>query len=111
MLHQRRNRKIALAFMSAINSRAVQRGRLLERIAQQRAVLSADLAPIILALEAADQVIQGAEKTRRWISDNPVIAGAGLIALLIWRPKGLVKLAKNGAISWRALRLVRRLLS
>lgn len=97
--------------MSAIKLRAVQRGRLQERIAQQRAALSVELAPVVLALGAADQAIEGAKKTRRWISENPVVVGAGIVTLLIWRPKGVLKLAKNGAVGWRGLRLVRRLLA
>lgn len=97
--------------MSAISARAVQRGRLLERITQQRTALAVELAPVVFALDTADQVIEGAEKTRRWIGENPVIAGIGLIALLIWRPKGVLKLAKNGAVGWRTLRLIRRLLA
>jgi hypothetical protein len=97
--------------MSAIKSRAVRRGRLLERITQQRAALAIELAPVVGILNTADQVVEGAEKTRRWISDNPLIAGAGVVALLIWRPRSMLKLAKNGAVGWRALRLLRRLLA
>lgn len=97
--------------MSAIKVRALQRGRLLERITQQRAALAIELAPVAGALNTADQVIEGAEKTRRWIGENPVIVGIGLVALLIWRPKGVLKLAKNGMVSWRTLRLIRRLLA
>ena len=97
--------------MSAIKLRALQRGRLLERITQQRAALAIELAPVAGALNTADQVIAGAEKTRRWIGENPVIVGIGLVALLIWRPKGALKLAKNSMVSWRTLRLIRRLLA
>lgn len=97
--------------MSAIKTRAVRRGRLLERITQQRSALAQELAPIAGILNTADQIVAGAEKTRRWIGENPVVAGIGLIALVIWRPKGALKLAKNGAIGWRTLRLVRRLLA
>ena len=97
--------------MSAIKSRAVRRGRILERISQQRAALAIALAPVVSVLTMADHVVEGAEKTRRWIGENPLAAGAGLIALVIWRPKGVLKLAKNGAVGWRALRLIRRLLA
>lgn len=96
--------------MSAIKLRAVLRGRLLERIAHQRTALAIEWTPVVGILNTADQVIEGAEKTRRWIGENPVIAGIGLIALLIWRPKGALKLVKNGAVGWRTLRLIRRLL-
>lgn len=97
--------------MSAIKTRAVQRGRLLERITQQRAALAVELTPVVGLLNTADHVVEGAEKTRRWIGENPVIAGIGLIALIIWRPKGALKLIKNGSLGWRAFRLVRRLLA
>jgi hypothetical protein len=97
--------------MSAINLRAQQRGRLLERITQQRTALRVELAPVAGILATADQLIAGAEKTRRWIGENPVIVGIGLVALLIWRPKGVLKLAKSGVVSWRTLRLIRRLLA
>ncbi len=97
--------------MSAIKTRAVQRGRLLERITQQRAALAVELTPVVGLLNTADHVIEGAEKTRRWIGENPVLAGIGLIALVIWRPKGTLKLVKNGAVGWRAFRLIRRLLA
>lgn len=95
--------------MSAIKARAVQRGRLLERIAQQRNTLTSSIAPITYGLQAADQILDGANKTRRWATENPLIAGAGLLALMIWRPKGIVRLAKNSAVGWRAWRLIRRL--
>ena len=97
--------------MSAIRRRAVQRGRLLERITLQRSALSIEWAPLVNVLKSADQVVEGAGKARRWIGENPVVVGIGLIALLIWRPKGVLKLARNGAVSWRTLRLIRRLLA
>lgn len=95
--------------MSAIKSRAVRRGRLLERISQQRSALAVELAPVVGMLNTADQVVAGAEKTRRWIGENPIATGIGLIALLIWRPRGALSLAKKGLVSWRTLRLLRRL--
>lgn len=97
--------------MSAIKTRAVQRGRLLERITQQRSAVAVALTPLVGILNTADQVVEGAEKTRRWVGENPVIAGIGLIALVIWRPKGALKLVKNGTMGWRAFRLIRRLLA
>lgn len=97
--------------MSATESRAVRRGRLLERITQQRSALALELAPVVSVLNTADNVIAGAEKARRWIGDNPLIAGIGLVVLIIWRPKGALKIAQSGVVSWRTLRLIRRLLA
>ena len=95
--------------MSAIKIRAIQRGRLLERIAQQRAVMAIELAPVADLLNTADHVVEGTEKIRHWIGENPIIIGIGLLALLIWRPKGALKLVKNGTVGWRVFRLIRRL--
>lgn len=94
--------------MSALNERAVKRGRLLERISQQRIALAASCTPIAEALNTANQVVEGAERTRRWVSENPLAVGLGLFVLVVWRPKGMLKLAKNGFLGWRSLRFVRQ---
>ncbi len=94
--------------MSAIKARAVQRGRLLERISQQRQALSLSNAPIVDALNTADQVVAGAERTRQWLKENPLVVGLGLFVLVIWRPKGVLKLARNGVLGWRTLRMIRQ---
>lgn len=96
--------------MSGINLRSIQRGRLLERISQQRAALAVDLAPVVGILDTTDQIIQGADKTRRWIGENPLIAGTAVIVFVIWRPRGVLKLAKKGIVGWKTWRLMRRLL-
>lgn len=94
--------------MSRLTDRAVKRGRLLERISQQRIALTASCAPLADALSAADQVVEGAERTRRWIGENPVVVGVGLVVLLIWRPKGALKIASKGLLGWRTLRFIRQ---
>jgi len=94
--------------MSRLTDRAVKRGRLLERISQQRIALTASCVPLADALGAADQVIEGAERTRRWIGENPVVVGVGLVVLLIWRPKGALKIASKGLLGWRTLRFIRQ---
>lgn len=95
--------------MSAIKLRAIQRGRLLERITQQRAALAVQLLPVVGLLNTADQVVEGADRTRRWIGENPLVAGAALVALVVWRPRGILRLAKKGVVGWRAWRLIQRL--
>ncbi len=94
--------------MSALTERAVQRGRLLERINQQRTALALSCAPVVDALNTADHVVEGAERTRRWIGENPIVVGIGLFMLVLWRPKGALKLASKGLLGWRTLRLIRQ---
>ena len=97
--------------MSAIKARAIQRGRLLERITQQRQALAISNAPMVDALNTADQVVAGAERTRQWLKDNPLAIGLGLFVLVIWRPKGIFKLARNGVLGWRTWRMIRQKLA
>jgi len=94
--------------MSALTKRAIQRGRLLERISQQRVALAMSCAPLADALHTADQVVAGAERTRRWISENPLVVGIGIFVLVVWRPKGAFKLASKALVGWRSLRFVRQ---
>jgi hypothetical protein len=94
--------------MSTLTERAVQRGRLLERINQQRTALAVSCGPLAEALHTADQVVAGAERTRRWIGENPVAVGVGLFILVLWRPKGALKIASKGLLGWRTLRLIRQ---
>ena len=94
--------------MSALTKRAIQRGRLLERISQQRIALAVSCAPLADALNAADQVVAGAERTRRWIGENPIAVGVGLFILVLWRPKGALKIASKGLLGWRTLRFIRQ---
>jgi hypothetical protein len=94
--------------MSTLTERAVQRGRLLERISQQRTALTVSCAPLAEALHTADQVVEGAERTRRWIGENPIAVGVGLFILVLWRPKGALKIASKGLLGWRTFRLIRQ---
>ena len=94
--------------MSALTERAIKRGRLLERISQQRIALAVSCAPIADVLKAADHVVEGAERTRRWIGENPLAVGVGLFVLVLWRPKGALKLVSKGLLGWRTLRFIRQ---
>jgi hypothetical protein len=94
--------------MSRLTERAVKRGRLLERISQQRVALAVSCAPIADLLNTADHVVEGAERTRHWIGENPVVVGVGLFILVLWRPKGALKLASKGLLGWRTLRFIRQ---
>jgi len=94
--------------MTALTERAIKRGRLLERISQQRVALAVSCAPLAEALNTADHVVEGAERTRRWVSENPIAVGVGLFILVLWRPKGALKLASKGLLGWRTLRFVRQ---
>lgn len=94
--------------MSRLTERAVQRGRLLERISQQRITLTLSCVPLADALATADHIVEGAERTRRWIGENPIAVGVGLLVLVLWRPKGAFKLASKGLLGWRTLRFIRQ---
>lgn len=96
---------------TSLRDRAIRRGRLLERIAQQREALRVSSAPLCDALHTADRALEGAERTRRWIAQNPLAVGVGVLVFVIWRPKGAFKLVSKGLIGWRTWRALRQTLA
>ena len=96
---------------TSLRERAIQRGRLLERIALQRDALRVSSAPLCTALHAADAALEGAERSRRWIARNPIAVGVGVLVFVIWRPKGAFKLVSKGLIGWRTWRALRQTLA
>jgi hypothetical protein len=96
---------------TSLRERAILRGRLLERIAQQREALRKSSAPLCTALKSADCALEGAERARRWIAQNPLAVGVGVLVFVIWRPKGAFKLLSKGLIGWRTWRALRQTLA
>ena len=88
----------------------VQRGRLRERIAAQRGQLARELAPLHDALDKVDRTRALLHYARQWIFANPGIVAAVGVALVIWRPRTLLRTARLGFFAWRNWRRWRDLL-
>lgn len=79
----------------------VQRGRLRERIGAQRVKLTQELAPLGDALRTVDRARALLHQTRQWMTANPGVVAAAGVALVIWRPRTLLRYARWGFFAWR----------
>lgn len=87
-----------------------QRLELRERIAQERALLRRDLRPLAQSLDVRSRVDGLLGRAREFATRNPlVVAGVGA-ALLIFKPRMLLRLTQQGLLLWRTWRSVRSLL-
>ncbi|MEW6415510.1 MAG: YqjK family protein [Pseudomonadota bacterium] len=92
-----------------------ERGRLRERIAQQRATLAREVAPLARACDTIDAVRALARDTARRVnrlaSEHPALV-AGIAALFFaLRPRRTLRWIGRGMFLWRGWRNVRRLLA
>jgi hypothetical protein len=79
----------------------VQRGRLRERIAAQRTQLAHELVPLHDALDKVDRTRALLHLARQWVIAHPGIVAAVSVALVIWRPRTLLRTARLGFFAWR----------
>ena len=82
----------------------LERGRLQERIAQQRTTLVLDLLPLTPVGIAATRVLAAGQAGVSLVRRNPLLVWATLAVVLALRPKGLWRLAKTGLVVWRGSR-------
>ena len=82
----------------------VRRGRLLERIATQRAMLSYDAEPVRLALDKVDRVLFRVHSATDYLKRHPGIAGLALAILFALRAKRVWRWGRRAFIVWRTVR-------
>jgi hypothetical protein len=89
----------------------IRRGRLIERIANQRAAFGRDIQPICGALRKTDQAIARVRTTTSFLKKHPglVIAAVALFAAL--KPRSVWRWAKRGFFVWRTWKTLRRQLA
>jgi len=93
--------------MKTLTEVYVQRGRLLERIALQRAVLSQELEPVEQALAQADRVVAGVNAGVAYVKQHPAIAVLGAAVLLVLQGRRVLRLARRGFFLWKAWQSLR----
>jgi hypothetical protein len=91
-----------------------ERGRLRERIAQERERLGREVAPLARACEVVDTARaltrETARRIKRLVNEQPLLV-AGVVAMLFaLRPRRVVRWIGRGLFLWRGWRGVRRLL-
>jgi hypothetical protein len=93
--------------MKTLTEVYVQRGRLLERIALQRAVLSQELEPVQQALAKADLVVAGVNAGVGYVKRHPALAALGVAVLFVLQGRRVLRLARRGFFLWKAWQSLR----
>ena len=81
----------------------VARGRLRERIDMQRGHLTVTLAPVSKALHSVDRARALLHQAQRWLVANPGIVAAATVAVVVWRPRRILRTVLWGFSVWRNL--------
>lgn len=84
-----------------------QRGRLIERIAHQRNALGQQTEPVVRVLRLGDHVADIARECKRTIIENPLTTAAVVGAVVVMRPRALLRWAQRGFLAWRSWNTVR----
>jgi hypothetical protein len=83
---------------------ALKKQRLQMQSAAQRDALAAAAVGIAPLFAAADLVSNGV----RWLKRNPEWLAGGVVALLVARPRRVIRWAQRGLIAWQAWRRISR---
>lgn len=86
---------------------ALKRGRLLERIASQRATLAAQAVPIGRALEKTDRAIAVGRAGIDYVKHHPGQVGAAVAILAILQPKRVWRWGRRAFVAWGIWKKVR----
>ena len=99
-----------LTAVNQLQALAEQRGRLLERIAQQRRVLQVQWEPVQRAANKGDRVVAAARNAQRYMQAHratlTLVLGVTCAVLVLVRPRRSFRLLKRGFLLWRGWRAV-----
>lgn len=84
-----------------------QRGRLRERIANQRRMLAHDIQPLLAPLSLPERLAATAKQGWGFLWGHPYLTGSIAIGLLVFKPRFVLRWAQRGLLAWRAWRSVR----
>lgn len=79
----------------------VERGRLRERISMQRGQLAHELAPVGEALRNLDRARAALHRASLWIAAHPGVVIAAGVAVVVWKPRAVLRTARWGFSMWR----------
>ena len=79
----------------------VRRGQLRERIRVQREQLPHTLAPLANALHNVDRTRALLQLARAWMLNNPGLVATVAVAVLVWRPRAVLRTLGRGLSVWR----------
>lgn len=79
----------------------LQRGRLQERIAAQRATLATQLRPLVGAVEATDQALVKVRLGIDYVKHHPAQVGVAVALLALLKPKGVWRWGRRSFVAWQ----------
>ncbi len=85
----------------------LQRGRLLERIASQRATLAWQLVPLQNASDAGSRVMAMLRGGVQYLKSHPLPVALAVLALVLLKPRRALRWAGRGLFLWRSWRALR----
>ena len=94
-----------------LNELHLRRGRLLERIATQRTVLSREMQPVRVALYATDRVLVRVRSATDCVKRHPGLVALAVAALFILKAKRIWRWTRRGFLLWQTWRSVSSRLS
>ena len=86
----------------------VQQGRLLERIAVQRAELKRQLLPVQRTAQRVDAALALLQRALRVLRNHPLSVAAALVGLVLLKPERAWAWGKRGLFLWRSWQRLRR---
>jgi uncharacterized protein YjiS (DUF1127 family) len=89
----------------------IRRGRLIERIASQRALLGQQLQPVRNVLAATDRGVAGVRAGIEFLRQHPGLIVVAVALLAILKPRRTWRWAQRGFIAWRTWRAARNQLA
>ncbi len=90
---------------------SLRRGRLIERIANQRATLARDMQPVRSVLHTTDQAVLRIRSFTGFIKKHPDIVLGAVALLAVLKPSRTWHWAKRSFIAWRAWQALREQLA
>lgn len=87
-----------------LNELHQRRGRLLERIANQRAALRREVQPVRAALSKADRVVNRVRSVTDSIRQHPSIAAVAVAALFMLKTDRVWRWSRRAFFTWRVWR-------
>ena len=90
-----------------LNDLHLRRGRLLERIATQRAALGFELEPVAAALHSTDRLLGRVHAAVDYLKAHPTVVALGFAALAITKPRRTLRWSRRAYAVWQTWRVLR----
>ena len=87
-----------------------QRAQLRERIARERVQLHNAWQPVVQAMDVRSRVDGLLGQARGFAERHPLAVAGAVVALVVFKPRLLLRVAQQGLLLWRTWRTVRGLL-